>query len=451
MAQLAAVLILVILLVGLVLSPKLERINTILFGLFLGSAYFISMPLAFLLARKSFSIPGFSVLGSVNINELSEPLWILLGYILGLFVVFVVLQVVPRKRNVKVLPKSRIRKQSLVYGIAIILYFGVSLILLFRSGVLAGGHWYRTKANFFEQSGEWAVVAAFIIWGLRLIIVSYTFELLELKIINISKALLVVMLLSGYELLFVGNRIVILMFGIAGFIFIARRYGRLTLVSAIILILPLALMMALYQSVRHYLFAVPPVEIVISLYALTKSSILGGRFWDPFLTIFEYADFAVLMRLFTDVERIVSPLGGETLFKTLTWIIPRSIWASKPQPITVLIGDIYLSGSGVPLVGLLFGEIHLNFGKDGLLAFPVIVLFLLVILNFIRRFLRCNYYWSLLVGFLLFRLPVSDILVMSIFSVVLYRLVYFVLVTLESNLKPLWRKNPGRLGAMADK
>ena len=432
MAQLATVLILIILLVGLFLSPKLARINTILFGLFLGTVYFIFMPLAFLLVKKSFSIPGFSILGSVNINELSKPLWILLGYILGLFLVFAILQVVPRKRNVKILPKSRIRKQSLIYKIAIILYFAISLILLFRSGVLAGGHWYRTKANFFEQSGEWAVVMAFIIWGLRLIIVSYTFELLELKVINIPKALLVVMLLSGYELLFVGNRIVILLFGVAGFIFIARRYGRLTLISTIILILPLAMMMALYQSVRHYLFTAPPFEILVSLYTLTKSSILGGQFWDPFLTIFEYADFTVLLKLLSFVGHTIEPLGGSTFLRMFSWFIPRSIWTSKPVSVDLAIGDLFVPGANVSIVGLLFSEIHYNFGTSGLLFFPLILMVVLLGLELMQKHICLNHYWGYLIGFLLIRIPVSNTILIGLFAFLAYRAMDIAIVAWKS-------------------
>jgi hypothetical protein len=347
--------------------------------------------------------------------------------------VFILLNLVSKttKKSVNNLGYLR-QKQHIVYKAAIILYFSISVIILLRSGVLSNGHWYRTKSAFMEQSGSLAVIALYLIWGLRFLIVSFTFELLDLKAIRLPQALFITVIICGYELMFVGNRIVVVMFGIAGFIYIARRYGRSALFFVLLLILPVALMLALYQNIRHLLFTASPLETFQSLYSLTKTAILGEQFWDAFLTIFEYVDFVVVMKLFSDVGDLINPLGGYTLLKIFTWFIPRSIWSSKPASIDLLIGDMYLPDSGVSFVGLLFGEIHFNFGNFGVLILPFLLLAVLLLLSFIRKQIPINFYWGLLVGFLMFRMPVSNIILISAFSLLSYKFIEFSYLILKT-------------------
>jgi len=431
MSQLAAVLILCFLIYGLGQLPRITKSNGVAAGFFTGVFYFIFPPLLYWLVRGTLFVYDFPLLGNMDINDFESPLWMLLGYVLGMFFVLFLLRKPRRRKRARpfmqakktkaVLPQPGGRHRQVVkYGIWVGTYFLVSLVVISLSGVVQGGHWYRSRGEFLEQSGIFGVLLLFLIWGLRLLIVSYTFELLEHKAIGYPIAVVIGGAISGFELRFVGNRIVILMFGIAAAAFIVRRYGRLALIGALGAAAPLGFVMAVYQDVRHLLFVVRTKEFISTLLVAAHAR-LSGAFWGTLLTVFEYADFAILMKLFSMVGPQVAPLNGATLLKVIIWPIPRGLLPAKPLPITVIVGNLFLPGRGVSLVPLFFGEIHYNFGVWGIFLSPFVLMAVFYFLDRIGNTLSFRFYWKFVLGFLLFRLPLSDMIVTAIFAWGVYK------------------------------
>lgn len=429
-SRIVAIFILVLLAFGLLKSKQLKKANTILYGVFLSAVYFITIPLIFYLFLGQLQVPFFPTLSTPPISEQISSLLILAGYIICLFISFPLAKksyLFLVKKNKRVFSHSN---HIILYYFFVVLYFCVSIYILISSGALNGGHWYRSRGDFIEQQQEIAIISLFLIWGLRLLVVSYTFELLTRKLITIWSALIVIIIVSAYELAFVGNRIVILMFGIAGLFYIYKNYKFRTLVIALIIISPLALLMGVYQDVRYLLYKENIIQITNLLLQVLTSS--GGNdlnhYIDSFLKIFEYVDLIVMLNLFSDVNTTVEPIYGASLLKIFVWFIPRSIWPNKPETISVLAGNFYLPGRGTSLVVLLFGELHFNFGAWGIALTPIILLILAISLQFIARKIPLNNYLSLLIGFLIFRLPISDIVVSVVFAFIVY---FFCINTLK--------------------
>jgi hypothetical protein len=155
--------------------------------------------------------------------------------------------------------------------------------------------------------------------------------------------------------------------------------------------------------------------MTFSLVQLLKSA----DFLSSGLYAFEYVDTIVLFNLFQDVGHLLEPLYGSTFIRIFTWFIPRSIWAGRALTITTQVGDIYLPN--VPLVPLIFGEFHLNFSWFGPVFFPVLMLFILRAQRLLSHLISYNFYFDILFGFLMFRLPVSDIFTAMIIAILIYK------------------------------
>jgi len=416
------VIVLLLLLIGMANSRRLLRIDLTAYGLFLGAFYFLFVPALLFLFTGTLSIP---LLARIDMADQDANLAILIAYLLGLGAIFLISGIVKSRMR----PRPEQKKQLvlsaewMIYVVSILAYFALSIFILRASGVTSGGHWYLAKADYLEAAGTLGVISLYSIWGLRLLIVSFTFELLSRKTISYTFALVVTTAVCLYELLYVGNRIVVLMFGMAGLMYIFVQHGRRALVLTLLAILPLALGLAVYQDVRYMLFSATPLRMLEAIF-----NILGGRhsafsdvFTSSFLKVFEHADFVVMLNVFGMAGSTLELLNGSTLLKTIVWFIPRSLWPGKPESITVVVGQLFLPGSRVSLVPLVFGEFHLNFGILGILFFPFFLFLVLSLIKAVTRRIPLHNYLNFLAGFLLFRLPISDILIAVIMAALIYQ------------------------------
>ncbi len=405
--DLLIILNLLLLLAGLFMSRRLVSIGRWeAVGLMIGALYFIFVPLIVTSELKmlDYYLPPFP--------STSFPLAILFIYTLETLLVF---RFLAREKPGHARPTS-LSREVFIYWLTIAVYFAMQLYVLFASGLLQGGHWYFTRAEFLANTGAGATLAVFVIWAARLIIVSYTFEFLQLKLLTIPKAGVIVALIMAYEFLFVGNRIVILMFGIAGFFYVAKRFGLPLLVAVVASLFPIMISLGVYQDVRKFLYQLNPLEFVLSLIQeVANQNILLGL-----SKVFESADLLIMLDLFERTGDTVEPIYGSSFFKVFTWFIPRSVWAAKPITVTELVGEIHLPGRGVSLVPLFWGEVHYNFGILGLFLYPLILWLVLKAIEILCNRVSLNNYLKLLTGFLIFRLPVSD----TIISIIVLALIY---------------------------
>ena len=385
-------------------------------GFFIGIFFFVFFPLilASILQVVEETLPSFPTT--------SFPLVILLIYLVETYVVYAFLNLsskdLPIRQNLQV----SFNREAIVFWAALIFYFFTQIYVLFSSGVLAGGHWYRTRAEYLGDGGSLSTLLLFIIWATRFLIVAYTYELLRSKKLTLLTAGLVVLAVCAYEFFLVGNRVVILMFGIAGFFYIYNTYGKKILTTILLALIPVMIALGVYEDVRSQLFSLTPITFILALInEVTNQGMLIGA-----AKVFESTALLIMLSLFDQVGQTIAPINGLSFLKIFTWFIPRGIWGAKPLPVTALVGNEYLPGKGVSLIPLFWGEVHYNFGFWGFLIYPIILVIIFKFFNWIGNKLKLNSYVKFLLGFSVFRLPVSDIIVSAIIMVIMYEIIIIV-------------------------
>ena len=421
--QLLAFSILLVLMVSLFYSKYLIRISIVCYGFLVAEFYFVFFPLLYFAITGVLEMQFTPFSFRMIIENETFSLLLLLFYTLSLLLVFFVLVIINSKKisNRHIAPPVNNERKTYVF--IVLLYFILSLFVIIQSNVLNGGHWFRSRGDFLESSGNVGVVSLYLIWGIRFLIVAMTFDLLSRKIINFIWAGTIVVVISVFELLYVGNRIVVVMFGVAGLLYIFKNFGFKGFVVSVLSIFPVALGLGAYQDVRYLLFTETKFETfgkLVSIF-LQGNSIFDIGSGSFILKIFEYADFIVLFRLFNDVGVLIKPQMGLTLAKAFVWFIPRSIWAGKPENISVLVGNYYMPGANVSLAVLFFGEMHYNFGVVGIILLPLVMTAFVYLLHSVLSSIPARYYLSFLAGFVLFRQSLATVLISIFMAVVIYK------------------------------
>jgi len=394
----------------------LRRYRMVHAGYLVGAFYFAFFPLIIRSGLRSIdpALPAFP-------EEPIAPLAILLLYILGSL-----LAVALPGRSIRSQVKRALlpgRERRVLLG-AIIFYFVLQIYIMVASGVARGGHWYWTRIQFIMQEGAYISLLMMLLFAARFVIVGYSFELLSLRLIRFAAAAFVTIAVIGFEILYTGNRITTLMFGMAGFLYIYRKHGLRCLTITFALLLPMMLAFAAYQDVRHLLFEASSRGAFVSIWldTMAKSDLRV-----TFAKIFESDDLVIALNLFGEVGSEIPPISGASLLRALAWLLPRSVWESKPLPVTVTIGDHYLPGVGVALIPLLWGEWHLNFGITGILLFPIFLRGMLNVLDYLARNVPLNAYLRFLFGFLLMRLPLAETITIAVLVIIITKGLGFLL------------------------
>ena len=413
-----------LLVVGITFSRTFMQIDITAYGLLFGAFYFLFFPLVFLILTGQLSVPWWLVNNNIGLNDVivgqhDQAFLYLLFYIIGIFILFALLRFKKQKNNNPEDLKIDNSLELRIYYISIVSYIAVSIYILFSSNLLAGGHWYDSRELYIQETGSLAVIAYYLVWALRLIIVAYSFELLERKRISLIAVLVIILAMCSYELAFVGNRIIVVMFGVTGLLYVFKNYGIRKLITIGMLLVPIALVLAIYSTVRSLLFIAPFSQIIESLFSnLGNTAILS-----TLLSVFEYSDTVVVMNLFTDIGHSIAPVYGTTFLRLFTWFIPRNIWPDRPLNLSLQVGALYTPGVA-PAV-FTFGEFQFNFAQLGLLFFPLFIFLFLIFRTFIISKLSYKFYFSFVLGFLMFRFPISEIITMVIISVLFYGLIKF--------------------------
>lgn len=435
MAQyLLVILCLLLIAIGLIFSRTFMRINITAYGLLFGVAYFLFFPLLVLLVQGHLDIPLWAqlgkteLLGNISINDQVNIFFILLLYICDIYVLFLLLYFNKTNRHYTETKAISNLGELKIYYSSIVLYFLLQIFLMLASGAWFGGNRYFSVETFQQEKGVLAQILTYVIWGFRLIVVSYTFNLLDKKQINNFIALLVVLSVSLFELRFVGNRITIIMFFITGIFYLFKKYGFIKLLPSTILIVPIAYIMAIYQDVRGLLFTKSITEIITYSIPLLNGADVKSRL----LTIFEHIDTIVMLNLFSDVGKTITPLYGATFIRLLTWIIPRSLWLDKSLTVTSIVGSVYVPSTSI--VPLIFGEFHYNFSLIGVLFFPILFFVYLIAKQIFSRQMPNRFYFDFIVGFLLVRYPIADMFISIFFAFVVQKILYVILKFRVRNL-----------------
>lgn len=386
-------------------------------GISFGLLFFIFIPIWVMIftGRIELSITDF---GSTSLKDiiLKDNLMAssqLLIYILGIIIYLYS----PSMRTPSVLKNDF--KIGLKFYLTI--YIVTSVIILKGSGILEGGNWYMNRHRFFESSGSFAVLVAYILNASKVLIISsLVLKWLSNKM-NFYRFIVLVSTFTFWDMIFTGNRIFLFCTAIIIALIFLRKYPKKTLILFPIL-LPTIFFAGYFASIfRHmrgplFLQGIPTPKVFFS--SLKKAIELEPP--DPtsfFLGISESVNVNVIYSLFNDYDNY---LYGATYLKTLLFYIPRSFWEGKPESITVVAGKVF---GGPSLVTTIIGEMQMNFSFLGFFLLPILLwLSEGIIKKFLVGYSSISGIVLFFFGILIFRMPYSDEFLVFVFLVLILRL-----------------------------
>jgi hypothetical protein len=135
-----------------------------------------------------------------------------------------------------------------------------------------------------------------------------------------------------------------------------------------------------------------------------------------FIGISESVNVNVMYDLF---NRYNDFLYGATYLKPFVFYVPRSLWESKTESVTVITAD-FLGGSS--LVCTIIGEMFMNFWYFGIILLPVLLYYTDILLTkTLSKYGAMSNIVMFLFGILIFRMPFSDEFLVFVFLVIILK------------------------------
>lgn len=379
-------------------------------GISFGLLFFIFIPIfvGLLTGKIPVSITGFGNSGITDVI-LSQNIKSSLILVLFIFSIIVYLYSphikIKKSLNTSFVPLIRSYLFSYVLGM---------LIVFIGSGLFKGGNWYDNRHNFFESSGQLAVLTAFVLNSTKILIISSLFYKWLKKDFSLIKFLSYTVLFVVLDMFISGNRIYLFCTAIAiCFIFFKRYPKKMIFLSPVLI--PLVFIMGYFASIFKHIRG-PLFEKGLPTFDIFKKSLLRAISLEPpnfkmfFLEISESININVLYKIFNNYDNF---LYGATYIKPLFFYFPRSVWATKPESITIIAANNF---GGASLVTTIIGEIYMNFYFFGVIILPFLLLFLdYLFTKSLKNFGKISGIILFIIGVLIFRMPFSDELLVFVF------------------------------------
>ena len=383
-------------------------------GISFATLYFIFIPVFVMIFTGKLELSK-ADFGTTKLADVVLHNYIPESFLLILFLLVIILYLYfPMLKN-----KSSIFedfKPRLSYYVAI--YLVGTVIIFLGSGLLKGGNWYDNRHNFFESIGPLALLIAFVLNSSKVLIIgSLVYDWVH-KHMAFMKFIGLILTFTIIDMIFSGNRIYLFCaFALIGLI-IFRRYPKSTLLYTPVIVpvlFVLGYLASIFKHMRGPLFykGIPTFDIFVSSFVravgLEPPSISAF-----FIGISESVNVNVIYRLFENYENY---LYGLTFLKPFFFYLPRSIWASKPESITIIAANTY---GGASMVTTIIGEMYMNFYWVGILILPVFLWLLDNILTMsLKKYGEFSKIILFIFGLLIFRMPFSDELLVFIFLLII--------------------------------
>lgn len=391
-------------------------------GLTFALLFFVFIPIflmiltgEILLSEKDFY---YTTINNVVLKKNISSSFILLSFI---FSIIIYLYVPAKQLNFK--SSHNLFVPSI--GYYLFLYLISMLIVFIGSGLLQGGDWYQNRHYFFETSGLLAVMIAFVINSTKILILSsmvYKWIKAEWSFL---KFLLVIVFFCLFDMFFSGNRIYLFCTAVIIGLLLFRQHPKKMLISLPLLI-PVTFILGYFASIFRHIRG-PLFAEGLPTWDIFKASFKRAMILEPpnitsfFLGISESVNVNVMYDLF---NRYTDFLYGATFLKPVVFYIPRSIWANKPQSITVLAAD-FLGGSS--LVTTIIGEVYMNFYLLGIIIIPILLWYTDVILTkALNGYGMISNVIMFFFGILIFRMPFSDEFIVFVFLVFILKIFNYI-------------------------
>ncbi len=391
-------------------------------GILFGVLYFVFIPLSIFISTNilEISMIDFSSTNLVDIaleDYIQESL-ILIGY---LYSILVFIYFSEFYNNILI--KSKLKPFPLQWKSYFLISLLAGLFIFIAAGIHQGGNWYISREIFFKEGGLLALVLAFSYIALKIIFMASILTVYTNREIHFFKFILVILLFAIIDVVLTGNRIYVFVLIAAITINLIIRYKFKILLFGLFLI-PFGYIMSIYRHMRGGLFSdgIPGFNKMINIISQTIEK--DPPRIDTFLLgISESVNFNVLYEIFNYIT-FNNALWGETFLKSFTFMIPRTLWSDKPLSITQFAGGWFAPESEhLSLVTTIIGEVHANFYLFGIVLLPIILFFTDLILKKIFSTTILTNMLLFIFGLLIFRMPYSDILLVSIFVFIFYNII----------------------------
>lgn len=386
-------------------------------GIAFGLLFFIFIPIWVMIFTGEVELSktdfGSTKISDVILKNDIKASFIFLGYIF-----FIILYLyTPNNFNNKL---SEIRRR-LNLPLYLAIYLISTSIIMLGSGILKGGNWYYNRHEFFDSSGSFAVLVAFILNASKILVITTLISKWYLKEIKLYKFILLVGTFTFWDMIFSGNRIYLFCTAILIFIIYLRRFpikSFLLIPIGIPLVFFAGYFASIFRHMRGPIFSegFPTLEVFSS--NLKRAIALDPPRPDSFfLGISESVNVNVIYDIFNHYDNY---LLGSTYLKSLFFFIPRSIWHSKPESITVITAKAF---GGSSLVTTIIGEMQMNFSLFGMIILPILLWFCEKgLTTFLRNYSQLSGILLFFFGILIFRMPFSDELLVFVFVIVILKM-----------------------------
>jgi hypothetical protein len=310
------------------------------------------------------------------------------------------------------------------------LYVVVAIFSFIAAGLTApDAHWYRTREAFSREQGLAAVLILYVQAALQFLAVGSLFHGVLRNKISYKSAAFAIIVLAIVDLYTTGNRIwlVFMLACIVAVIIYRRKY--FVMFAVAILLVPFGYLMTIFKWIRAYMHISPDrslAGILESLqegyeFAQQRLRLEGFGVKDFIYGVTEAIDVNVYHASVVTFGDHRALLWGETLMKVFVSWIPRSIWADKPDGITVVAAEVFAPNvRELSLVTTLFGEFYINFGLLFLVAVPVAVVVVGKIVDVGVRGVPFSNFLVFVFGVAIIRFPLSDLILNLAIAVLLY-------------------------------
>ena len=399
------------------------RYPTLILSWFIGFFYFLYIPFTLIVFAGGYDIPEFHQVKGTwgNLDVSTEE-----SMIAAVVIVFMLLSLLftahffsPKQFRPQHFHDYKLNYKQLfkVYRRVLVAVLAVwSLKIYLSGGVVAYflEHWYYRHE---DNSGVfWLILdrlfdAVYIVFcAVTAIIFADAVKQKHYRLWLLASA--VFMLLMG--VLVSGNRIHLVLVGLYVLPFILI-YNR-KLVTPIIIAMPVLIIMGSYwANIRSYTDRLKGIEIY-------TDRIISGEvdFMTPVVEIFEGVNILVLFEIVKKAGSEFNLVLGETYLKSITWIIPRSMWPEKPLNAPQAVAALIEPGErGWSVNFTQFGEAFFNFGMVALAVIPIMTIVIVVSSNYLeKRFDRMplKAVSACLLIFWMSRSVISDNLILLLFT-----------------------------------
>lgn len=390
-------------------------------GLIFGTMYFVLVPIGVLLATGKLPLPkefGATSLPDITLENYGIETLSILLFILVLAVLDFSLRVVRKLKNSKAPALGPPRADyALILLISFFTYVASDLYYFTQSGLGSGGHWYTSRADVLEKSGNIGVLVAHFIFISRILVLcSLSAMYLDGKV-RFAHFIAFLSLVCVFDLYTTGNRIfTFLSFSLIFFIMLMDR--KFTTIAILGLVaVPLGMLMNLFRYIRPFMHSTLSLDSIVQGYQFALDYNVSKGVADFILGITESVNMNVVLEILRIFPDKVAFYGGETYAKLVFAFIPRSLWPDKPESITVQIARLFVpSETETSFASTLYGELYANFGYFSFMLITVLVFFIMLATRFAVRDRKMASLLGFVYGITFVRMAFSDVMLSLILT-----------------------------------